>query len=106
MRGLRLLGLAALVVFATMAFTPLANYINIRMAGVARLEPSDAIVVLGRGGADSDGIPTNRSLRHVGRGIDRHRQCFAPLLVSSGSLEEIRDRSNLHRALCVSGPAM
>jgi len=54
---------AGLVVFATMAFTPLANYINIRMAGVARLEPSDAIVVLGRGGADSDGILTNRSLR-------------------------------------------
>ena len=106
MRGLRLLGLAGLVVFATMAFSPLANYINIRMAGVAGLEPSDAIVVLGRGGADSDGILTNRSLRRVVRGIDLYRQGFAPLLVFSGSLEEIRERANVARALGVPGPAI
>jgi len=106
MRGLRLLGFAGLVVFATMAFTPLANYINIRMAGVARLEPSDAIVVLGRGGADSDGILTNRSLRRVVRGIDLYRQGFAPLLVFSGSFEEIRERANVARALGVPGPAI
>jgi uncharacterized SAM-binding protein YcdF (DUF218 family) len=104
--GLRLLGLAGLVVFATMAFTPLANYINIRMAGVARLEPSDAIVVLGRGGADSDGILTNRSLRRVVRGIDLYRQGLAPLLVFSGSLEETRGRANVARALGVPGPAI
>ncbi len=104
--GLRLLGLAGLVVFATMAFTPLANYINIRMAGVARLEPSDAIVVLGRGGADSDGILTNRSLRRVVRGIDLYRQGLAPLLVFSGSLEETRGRGNVARALGVPGPAI
>ena len=106
MRGLRLLGLAGLVVFATMAFTPLANYINIRMAGVARLEPSDAIVILGRGGADSDGILTNRSLRRVVRGIDLYRQGLAPLLVFCGSLEEIRARANLARALGVPDPAI
>ena len=106
MRGLRLLGLAGLVVFATMAFTPLANYINIRMAGVARLEPSDAIVVLGRGGADSDGILTNRSLRRVVRGIDLYRQGLAPLLVFCGSLEEIRARAHLARALGVPGSAI
>jgi uncharacterized SAM-binding protein YcdF (DUF218 family) len=106
MRGLRLLGLAGLVVFATMAFTPLANCINIRMAGVARLEPSDAIVVLGRGGADSDGILTNRSLRRVVRGIDLYRQGLAPLLVFSGSLAEIRERANVARALGVPGPAI
>jgi len=106
MRGLRLLGLAGLIVFATMAFTPLANYINIRMAGVARLEPSDAIVVLGRGGADSDGILTNRSLRRVVRGIDLYRQGLAPLLVFSGSLEETRGRANVARALGVPGPAI
>jgi len=106
MRGLRLLGLAGLIVFATMAFTPLANHINIRMAGVARLEPSDAIVVLGRGGADSDGILTNRSLRRVVRGIDLYRQGLAPLLVFSGSLEETRGRANVARALGVPGPAI
>jgi uncharacterized SAM-binding protein YcdF (DUF218 family) len=106
MRGLRVLGLAGLVVFATMAFTPLANYINIRMAGVARLEPSDAIVVLGRGGADSDGVLTNRSLRRVVRGIDLYRKGLAPLLVFSGSLEEIRERANVARALGVPGPVI
>jgi uncharacterized SAM-binding protein YcdF (DUF218 family) len=106
MRGLRLLGLAGLVVFATMAFTPLANYINIQMAGVARLEPSDAIVVLGRGGADSDGVLTNRSLRRVVRGIDLYRRGLAPLLVFCGSLEEIRERANVARALGVPGPVI
>src|SRR2546422_2469751 len=108
MRGLelRLLGLAGLVVFATMAFTPLANYINIRMAGVARLEPSDAIVVLGRGGADSDGILTNRSLRRVLRGVALYRDGLAPLLVLSGSPEETRARGSLARSLGVPGAAM
>jgi uncharacterized SAM-binding protein YcdF (DUF218 family) len=76
------------------------------MAGVARLEPSDAIVVLGRGGADSDGILTNRSLRRVVRGIDLYRQGLAPLLVFSGSLAEIRERANVARALGVPGPAI
>src|SRR6266699_6544111 len=106
MRGLRLLGLAGLVVFATMAFTPLANYINIRMAGVARLEPSDAIVVLGRGGADSDGILTNRSLRRVLHGVDLYRDGLAPLLVLSGSAEETRARGNLTRGLGVPAAAV
>jgi len=106
MRGLRLLGLAGIVVFATMAFTPLANYINVRMAGVARLEPSDAIVVLGRGGADSDGFLTNRSLRRVVRGIDLYHQGLAPVLVFSGSPEEIRGRANVAGALGVPVPAI
>src|SRR5712691_2231199 len=61
-RGLRLLGLLGLLLFAVAAFTPLANSLNIWMAGMAMLEPADAIVVLGRGGADTDGVLTNRSL--------------------------------------------
>src|SRR2546422_2019319 len=108
MRGLelRLLGLAGLVVFATMAFTPLANYINIRMAGVARLEPSDAIVVLGRGGADSDGILTNRSMRRVLRGVDLYADGLASLLVLSGSADETRARSTLARGMGVPAAAI
>jgi hypothetical protein len=50
MRGLRLLGLAGLLMFAVAAFAPLTNRLNIWMASQATLEPSDAIVVLGRGG--------------------------------------------------------
>ncbi len=106
MRGLGLLGLVGLLVFAAAAFTPLANYLNAWMAGEARLEPSEAIVVLGRGGADSDGILTNRSLRRVLRGVDLYREGLAPLLVLSGSPEETRARSSLARGLGVPAAAI
>jgi uncharacterized SAM-binding protein YcdF (DUF218 family) len=106
MRGLRLLGLVGLLVFAVAAFTPLANWLNARMAGVARLEASDAIVVLGRGGADSDGVLTNRSLRRLFRGVDLYRDGLAPMLVFSGSLAEIRARAALAQALGVPGAAI
>jgi len=106
MRGLRLLGLAGLLVFAAAAFTPLANCLNAWMAGVASLEPSDAIVVLGRGGADSDGILTNRSLRRVLRGVDLYRDGLASLLVLSGSADETRSRASLARGLGVPAAAI
>jgi uncharacterized SAM-binding protein YcdF (DUF218 family) len=97
MRGLRCLGLTALLLFAVAAFTPLANLINIWMAGVSHVEPSDAIVVLGRGGADTDGVLTNRSLRRLLRGVGLYQDGFAPLLVLSGSAEETRARMTLAR---------
>ncbi len=106
MRGLRLLGLIGFLVFVAAAFTPLANFLNIQMAGVARLEPSDAIVVLGRGGADSDGILTNRSLRRVLRGVDLYADGLASLLVLSGSADETRARSSLARGLGVPATAI
>jgi uncharacterized SAM-binding protein YcdF (DUF218 family) len=106
MRGLRLLGLIGFLVFVAAAFTPLANFLNIRMAGVARLEPSDAIVVLGRGGADSDGILTNRSLRRVIRGVDLYADGLASLLVLCGSVDETRARSSLARGLGVPAAAI
>ncbi len=106
MRGLRLLGLIGFLVFVAAAFTPLANFLNIRMGGVARLEPSDAIVVLGRGGADSDGILTNRSLRRVLRGVDLYADGLASLLVLSGSADETRARSSLARGMGVPAAAI
>jgi uncharacterized SAM-binding protein YcdF (DUF218 family) len=106
MRGLRLLGLIGLLVFVAAAFTPLANFLNLRMGGVARLEPSDAIVVLGRGGADSDGILTNRSLRRVLRGVDLYADGLASLLVLSGSADETRARSSLARGMGVPAAAI
>ena len=80
MRGLRCLGLIGLLLFTVAAFTPLANLINIRMAGVSHVEASDAIVVLGRGGAGPDGVLTNQSLRMASAGPAR------PLRAVSGSL--------------------
>src|SRR2546428_8424139 len=103
MRGLRLLGLIGFLVFVAAAFTPLANSLNLRMAGVARLEPSDAIVVLGRGGADSDGILTNRSLR---RGLPGGGLCaggLPSLPARSRSADGTRARARLSRGL--GGPA-
>src|SRR5712692_4806953 len=106
MRGLRFLGAVGLLLFAAAAFTPLANTLNAWMAGAPTLEPSDAIVVLGRGGADTDGVLTNRSLRRVLRGVDLYGDGLAPLLVLSGSEEEIRARATLARGLGVPATAI
>src|SRR2546426_652314 len=43
MRSLRWLGLIGFTLFVVAAFTPLANLLNVRMAGVADVGPSDAI---------------------------------------------------------------
>lgn len=106
MRGLRLLGLAGLLLFAVAAFTPLANRLNIWMAGVATLEPADAIVVLGRGGADTDGVLTNRSLRRTLHGIGLYGDGLAPVLVLSGSAEETHARARLAQGLGVPSGAI
>jgi uncharacterized SAM-binding protein YcdF (DUF218 family) len=106
MRGLRPLGLVALLLFAAAAFTPLANRLNVWMAGVARLEPADAIVILGRGGADTDGVLANRSLRRVLHGIGLYRDALAPRLVLSGSAEEVQARATLAQGLGIPAAAI
>ena len=82
MRTLRAIGLFGLLAFSIAAFTPLANRMNAWMAGMPHLEPSDAIVVLGRGGADADGVLTNRSLRRVLAGISLYENTLAPFWCS------------------------
>jgi uncharacterized SAM-binding protein YcdF (DUF218 family) len=106
LRGLRLLGLAGLLLFAVAAFTPLANRLNVWMAGQATLEPADAIVVLGRGGADTDGVLTNRSLRRTLHGIGLYGDGLAPLLVLSGSAAETYSRARLAQGLGVPSGAI
>jgi uncharacterized SAM-binding protein YcdF (DUF218 family) len=98
-RGFRFLGLVGLVVFGAGAFTPLPNWLNAWMGGSARLEPADAIVVLGRGGADSDGVLTNRSLRRLMHGVELYRKALAPVLVVSGTAEETSARGTLAEGL-------
>jgi uncharacterized SAM-binding protein YcdF (DUF218 family) len=104
--GLRALGGAALAVFIAGALTPLPNVLNAWMAGAPRLESADAIVVLGRGGADSDGVLTNRSLRRVLHGIQLYRERLAPLLVLSGTGEETSARAILAAGLGVPAAAI
>src|ERR1700754_5166533 len=101
MHGLRCVGLIALVLFILAAFTPLANLLNILMAGRADMVPSDAIVVMGRGGADSDGVLTNRSLRRLLVGVGLYNDALAPVLVLSGSPPETEARKALARELGV-----
>ena len=105
-RRLRLLGLAGLLLFVVAAFTPLANRLNIWMAGQATLEPADAIVVLGRGGADIDGVLTNRSLRRTLYGIALYGDGLAPLLVLSGSAAETHARARLAQGFGVPSGAI
>jgi uncharacterized SAM-binding protein YcdF (DUF218 family) len=106
LRLARVLGAAAVVLVAAGAFTPLANGLNRWLGGPGRLEPADAIVVLGRGGADSDGVLTNRSLRRTLHGVALHRRGLAPLLVFSGSPGEVEARGGLARALGVPAGAL
>ena len=58
------------------------------------------------GGADTDGVLTNRSLRRVIRGISLYEGAFAPLLVLSGSADETRSRMALAQGLGVPGSAI
>ena len=99
--GIRLLGLAGAAFFLVGAFTPLANALNAWMAGAGRVEPADAIVVVARGGADADGVLTNRSLRRTLVGIELYRKGLAPVLVFSGADDEIEARTRLARGLGV-----
>jgi uncharacterized SAM-binding protein YcdF (DUF218 family) len=106
MHGLRYVGLSALLLFAIAAFTPLANLLNIWMAGQAHVEPSDAIVVMGRGGADSDGVLTNRSLRRLLLGVALYNENLAPVLVLSGFKGEAEARKALASGLGVPDAAI
>jgi uncharacterized SAM-binding protein YcdF (DUF218 family) len=81
----RILGLAGLTGVLASALTPLPNIIIERMGGVARLERSDAVIVLARGGFDPDGVLSNSSLRRTLKGIELYQRGLAPLLVLSGA---------------------
>lgn len=106
MYGLRYVGLIGLLLFVLAALTPLANLLNIRMAGQTHIVPSDAIVVMGRGGADSDGVLTNRSLRRLLLGVDLYNGALAPVLVLSGSAPETEARKALAREMGVPDKAI
>lgn len=109
-RALRALGVAGVLALGVAAFTPLANVLNGWMAGTARLEPAEAIVVLARGGVDADGVLTNASLRRTLLGVDLYRKGLAPLLVFSGGVRGGQDesvvRADLARGLGVPDAAI
>ncbi len=78
MSWIRAVGLCGLAFVLLSAFTPLPNVLNRSVATLPRLEPADAIVVLGGGRG-----PNGRLARAL-HGITLYRQGLAPLLVFSG----------------------
>lgn len=87
-RVCRMIGLAGVVLFLVVAFTPLAYRLNQWMADPPpRLVASDAIVVLGASVSPS-GMLSLESLRRTNRGIELYRRGLAPVLVLLGGSTE------------------
>jgi uncharacterized SAM-binding protein YcdF (DUF218 family) len=97
---LRVGGALSLVVFFTLAFTPLVARANRWLAVRPMVGPAAAIVVLGGGGVRADGSLTDVSLRRTLHGIDLYQRQLAPLLVLSGpQLEAVRAEGEARTAL-------
>lgn len=106
-RSCRLLGAATLALFMVAAFTPAANILDAWLAIPPRIEPAEAIVVLGAGGDTlDDGLPNSTSLRRAIRAVVLYRRGLAPLLVFSGSPAEVEGRVETARQLGVPSEAV
>jgi uncharacterized SAM-binding protein YcdF (DUF218 family) len=108
---LRLVGLLALALFMAAAFTPLPDLLSHAMGYWPRLEPADAIVVLGADGVRADGTLADNSMRRTMHGILLYQRRLAPLLVFSGPAETSRPaeaevRAGLARRLGVPSEAL
>jgi uncharacterized SAM-binding protein YcdF (DUF218 family) len=102
----RALGLLTVALFLATAFTPLPNAAAHWLAVPGRVEPADAIVVLG-GGMYPDGTLSNSSLRRALHGIVLVRRGLAPRLVLLGGAPrhwktEAQARVELAQAMGVS----
>ena len=101
----RFFGLAAVVLFFTTAFTPLPNLLSRWLGTPARLNPAEAIVVLGAG-IQPDGVLGDTSLRRALHGMVLHRKGLASLLLFSGpgrgGPAEAEVRAELARTLGIS----
>jgi uncharacterized SAM-binding protein YcdF (DUF218 family) len=110
-RLLRVVGFAAIVLFAVAAFTPVPNILGSRLSVPMQAGSADAIVVLG-GGLRGEGILEEASLRRTLQGILLFRRGLAPLLVllgpsrTSDEPPEAEIRAELARDLGVPSPAI
>lgn len=99
----RVLGLAGIIFFLAVAFTPLPNLLSRYWGTPSRPRPAEAVVVLAAG-VRGDGALTDSSLRRALHGISLHRKGLAPLLVFTGpshanGLSEAGIRADLAREL-------
>jgi uncharacterized SAM-binding protein YcdF (DUF218 family) len=106
----RLLGWAGVLFFLSTAFTPMPNLVSRWLAIPSRLEPAEAIVVLGAG-VEPDGILSDPSIRRALDGMVLHRKGLAPLLLFSGpgpgeGAAEAEVRAALARTLGISPEAI
>jgi uncharacterized SAM-binding protein YcdF (DUF218 family) len=106
----RVLGLVGVALFLAFAFTPLASLLSRRLEIPSRLEPADAIVVLGSG-VSEDGVLDSVSLSRLIQGVVLQRKGLSPLLVLSGPAPkrgptEAEVRADLARELGVSPNAI
>lgn len=106
----RTLGVAAVALFLALAFTPLPNALHWRFVDKPpRLEPAQAIVVLGAGA--NDRFLHGNSLRRAVHGIRLYQLGLAPTLVLLGPPEgasamEAAVRAELARDLGVQAEAL
>lgn len=110
LRYCRILGVLCVGLFLIFAFTPVPNAIYDWMAVPSRLEPAQAIVVLGSS-VSEDGILEDESVRRVLQGILLYRKGFAPKILFlgytlPGGPAEARVRADLARALGVPEEAL
>jgi uncharacterized SAM-binding protein YcdF (DUF218 family) len=105
------LGLAGLAILLACAFTPLATSLAGRLGRAPRIEPADAIVVLGAG-ILSNGTLSGQSVERALYGMRLHRRGLAPLLVFTGERATERRpsepavRAALASELGFAGPAV
>ena len=105
LRCCRILGVLCVGLFLIFAFTPVPNAIYDWMAVPSRLEPAQAIVVLGSS-VSEDGILEDESVRRALQGILLYRKDLAPKILFlgytlPGGPAEARVRADLARALGV-----
>ena len=105
LRYCRMLGVLCVGLFLIFAFTPVPNAIYDWMAVPSRLEPAQAIVVLGSS-VSEDGILEDESVRRALQGILLYRKDLAPKILFlgytlPGGPAEARVRADLARALGV-----
>ena len=84
-RFTRWLGFAGVLLFIFTVSTQLPNRLAAWLETPSRIEPADAIVVLGGGGVWSDGELSNISLRRALQGVRLYRRGLAPVVVFSGA---------------------
>lgn len=109
-KWLRLLGLLGVLGILLSAYTPLPNALARALATSSRIQPADAIVVLG-GSVYRDGTLGDSSLRRAIQGIVLYHRGLAPLIVFSGtsyagSPVEAEVRASLARQLLVPDKAI